>query len=237
MQRENSLAVGPVKRSSRSTGFFQTAQSVRGRAAIDIADRMSTIDDEMSSNALASALFPKTRSAILRELYREPDGLHLRELERRTGVNSRHVARELHALAEVGILKSKRVGRQIIYRLDPQCPIYNELRSIVRKTVGIADVLRETLASVADRIELAYVYGSHARGEERSDSDIDLMIVGRASLRDLSSPLREAAGILHREINPTAYRPGEYDEARQDAESFVRRIHDGPRIPVVGGAV
>jgi predicted nucleotidyltransferase len=105
----------------------------------------------------------------------------------------------------------------------------------VRKTVGIADVLRETLASVADRIELAYVYGSHARGEERSDSDIDLMIVGRASLRDVSSPLREAAGILHREINPTAYRPAEYNKGCKDAESFVRRIHDGPRLPVLGG--
>jgi DNA-binding transcriptional ArsR family regulator len=189
----------------------------------------------MSSPALAGALFPKTRSAILRELYREPDGLHLRELERRTGVNSRHVARELHALTAVGILKSRRVGRQIIYSLDPQCPIYDELRSIVRKTVGIVDVLRETLAPVADQIELAYVYGSHARGEERNDSDIDLMVVGAASLRDLSSPLRAAAGIMRREINPTAYRLAEYDAALQDAESFARRIHDGPRIPVLGG--
>jgi predicted nucleotidyltransferase len=205
------------------------------RDSLDIADNVSTIDDEMSSTALAGALFPKTRSAILRELYREPDGLHLRELERRTGVNSRHVARELHALAEVGILKSRRVGRQVIYSLDARCPIYEELRSITRKTVGIADVLREELATLADRIELAYVYGSHARGEERNDSDVDLMVVGRASLRDLSSPLRVAAGVLRREINPTAYRLAEYDRARQDAESFVRRIHDGPRIPVLGG--
>ena len=191
----------------------------------------------MSSKGLADALFPKTRSAVLRELCREPDGLHLRELERRTGFNSRHVSRELHALAGVGVLKSRRVGRQVIYSLDPRCPIYEELRSITRMTVGIADVLREELAALADRIELAYVYGSHARGEERNDSDVDLMVIGRASLRDLSPPLRVAAGVLRREINPTAYRLAEYNRALQDAESFVRRIHDGPRIPVLGGDV
>jgi predicted nucleotidyltransferase len=189
----------------------------------------------MSSNGLAGALFTKTRSAILRELYREPDGLHLRELERRTGFNSRHVSRELHALAAAGILASKPVGRQVIYRLAPECPIHEELRSIVRKTVGIADVLRDALAPIANRIELAYVYGSHARGEERSDSDIDLMIVGPATLRDVSSSLREVGSQLRREINPTTYRSTEYAEALQEADSFVRCVHDGPRILVLGG--
>jgi predicted nucleotidyltransferase len=196
---------------------------------------MSTIDDIMSSNGLASALFTRTRSAILRELYREPEGLHLRELERRTGFNSRHVSRELHALAAAGILASKPFGRQVIYRLAPGCPIYEELRSIVRKTVGIADVLRDALTPLSRRIELAYVYGSHARGEERSDSDIDLMIVGSATLRDASSSLREAAGQLRREINPTTYRPTEYAKALQEADSFVQRVHRGPRILVLGG--
>jgi len=190
----------------------------------------------MSARALAEALFPRTRSDVLKHLSQEEEGLHLRELERRTGVNSRHLARELHSLRDVGILLSKQVGNQLIYRLNPDCPIYDELRSVVRKTVGLAGMLREVLEPFADRIELAYVYGSHARGDERPDSDVDLMIVGEVSLRQFSPVLSEAERTIRRAVNPTLYRPGEYAEGLEDENSFVRRIHDGLRIDLIGGA-
>lgn len=191
----------------------------------------------MSAKSLAEALFPRTRSNVLKHLFMNDEGLHLRELERRTGVNSRHLVRELHSLRAAGILLSKQVGNQVIYRLNPECPIYDELRSMVRKTVGLADVLREALEPLADRIELAYVYGSHARGEERADSDVDLMVVGEVSLRQLSPLLRAADRTVRREVSPTLYRPDEYAEALEDENSFVRRIHDGSRMDLIGGDV
>jgi len=189
----------------------------------------------MSAKSLAEALFPRTRRSVLQQLTETPDGLHLRELERTTGVNSRHLQRELHALRDAGLLKARKVGNQIIYRLDPDCPIYNEIRAIVRKTLGLAAVLVEMLDPVASKIELAYVYGSLAQGQERPDSDIDLMLVGDISLRELAPLMTEAEQALGREINPTLYGADEYAEALDDGHSFVRAVHDGTRISIIGG--
>jgi len=190
----------------------------------------------MSPLQIAPTLFPAARLAVLRWLADNEDGLHLRELERRSGLNKHGLARELHALRDAGILVSTSVGNQVIYRLSSECPIYDELRSIIRKTVGLAGVLREALEPFADRIDLAYVYGSFARGEVRPDSDIDLMIVGAVSLREVSSAIRTAGRILRRVINPTSYAPDEYAAELRTEDSFAARVHGAPRIDVIGGS-
>jgi len=191
----------------------------------------------MSATSLADALFSKTRAALLRELYAEPEGLHVRELERRTGFNIRHISRELHALSAAGILAAKPVGRQVIYRLDPQCAIADEMKSIVRKTVGLADIVRQALDPFGERVELAYIFGSHARGDERADSDVDLMIVGSVTRRELATPLREAADALRREVNTVLYTAAEYATALDEDDSFGYRVHVGPRLDLgVGSA-
>jgi predicted nucleotidyltransferase len=190
----------------------------------------------MPTLSLARALFPESRIAILAALAAAGDeGLHLREVARRTVLNSKTVMRELHALRDVGILVSRDVGRQVVYRLNPECPIVDELRSIIRKTVGLAGVLQAALAPFADRIDQAYVYGSHARGEERVDSDVDLMIVGSVSLRELSSSLREAGRSLRRTVNPTLYAAEAYRKELKARDSFVSRVHHGPRLDLAGG--
>ncbi len=189
----------------------------------------------MSPKQIGPTLFPAARLAVLRWLTDTEDGLHLRELERRSGLNKHGLARELHALRDAGILVSKRVGNQIIYRLNPDCPIYDELRSIVRKTVGLAGVLRQALEPFANRIDLAYVYGSFARGEMRPDSDVDLMIVGAVSLREVSSAIRLAGRTLRRVVNPTSYAPDEYQAELHKEDSFVARVHNASRIDVIGG--
>jgi len=188
----------------------------------------------MSTKSLAEALFPRTRRNVLQHLSESPDGLHLRELERRTGVNSRHLQRELHSLQDAGLLMAKKVGNQVIYRLNPDCPIYDDVRAIVRKTVGLGETLRHVIEPLSTKIELAYVYGSLAQGQERSDSDVDLMIVGDVSLREIAPLLTEAQRAIRREISPTLYRSEEYAETLKD-DSFVRRVHDGPRIVLIGG--
>ena len=200
----------------------------------DIVDNMSTIVDNMSATGLAESLFPRTRSAIFQHLFRNEEGLHLRELERRSGVNSRHLMRELHSLRAAGILVSKKVGNQVIYRLNPNCPIYDDLRSIIRKTVGLADTLREELQPFASRIERAYIYGSQASGDARPDSDIDLMIVGDVSLREISSAIRSAGRILGCVVNPMIYTEVEYHEELETDDSFVHRVHNGSRIDLLG---
>jgi len=190
----------------------------------------------MSTATLADTLFTRTRRSVFRELFAAQDGLHLRELERRTGVNGRHLVRELHALRDSGILTTQRAGNVVSYRFNPRCPIYEEIQAIIRKTVGLADVLRETLAPFSGQVEFAYVFGSFAAGEQRTDSDVDLMVVGTITLRKLSPLLRDVAQAIRREVNPILYTPEEYQEALEDAESFVSRIDAGPRIDLIGGS-
>lgn len=191
----------------------------------------------MPTSRLAQALFPESRAAILAAVDTAGDeGLHLREVARRTNLNSKTVMRELHALRDAGVLVSRDVGRQVIYRLNPHCPIAEELRSIIRKTVGLAGVLQTALKPVGDRIEQAYVYGSFARGKERADSDVDLMVVGSVSLRELSSPVRAAGRSLRRTVNPTLYTPEDYRRELADRDSFVSRAHRGARIDLLGGS-
>ena len=203
---------------------------------VDSADIMSTIEDIMSAKRLSEALFPRTRSDIFRELFRSDERLHLRELERRTGVNSRHLLRELRSLHSAGILVSSRVGNQVLYSFNRDCPIYEDLMAIIRKTVGIADVLRSALEPYGDSVEMAYIFGSVAEGRERLDSDVDLMMVGNVTRRQISSTIRQAEDVIRREINPTFYRPEEYEMALEDENSFVSRVHTGARIDLIGGA-
>ena len=202
---------------------------------LDFEGHLPTIEGDMPTKTLVETLFPKARVAVLAELTGAGNtGLHLREIARRAGLNSKTIMRELHALRDVGILHSSNVGRQVIYRLNTDCPIYEELRTIIRKTVGLVDVLKDALAPLSDRIDFAYIYGSYASGEETAESDVDLMIVGEGSLRDISPSLRQAREILRRQINPTLYRAVEYRLALAEEGSFVQQVHDGPRIEIVG---
>jgi len=203
---------------------------------VDIDGVSPTLVCGMPTRKPIEVLFPRGRTAVLGALDNAGDeGLHLREIARRTDLNSKTVMRELHALRDAGILQSRQVGRQVIYRLNPECPIYEEIRSILRKTVGVAEVLRTALAPLAGRIEQAYVYGSHARGEERPDSDVDLMVVGEVTLRELSSPLREAGRAVRRVVSPTLYTPEAYAREIEADDTFVARVHRGQRLDLIGG--
>ena len=197
---------------------------------------MPTIEGHTPTKTLIETLFSRARIAVLSELSKAADtGLHLREIARRSSLNSKTILREVHALRDVDVLTAQEIGRQIIYRLNPDCPIYEELRSIIRKTVGLAEVLQNALAPLQDRIEFAYIYGSYATGTERLNSDIDLMVVCKLTLRELSSPIREAGRTMQRTVNPTLYSPQEYAEELKDDNSFVARVHHGSRIDLIGG--
>ena len=184
----------------------------------------------MSTTTLAGTLFSRTRRTVFSELFRKPEGMYLRELERTTGINSRQLIRELHTLRDAGIIVPTQVGNVVVYRFDPECPIYEDIQAIIRKTVGLADTLRAMLEPFAGEIELTYVFGSHARGEQRSDSDVDLMVVGSLTRRQLSSAIRQAEGALQREINAVFHSLNEYNQQLEDSNSFVSKVHNGRRI-------
>src|SRR3989442_7032788 len=136
--------------------------------------------------SIANYLFGQTRSNVLSALFLHPDkSIHVRELARATGASPGSLHRELRALSDLGLLLRQEVGRQVHYQANPQCPVFAELAGLLRKTAGLADVLREALMPLGSKVDLAFVYGSVASGSERPTSDVDVMVLGRAGFSDV----------------------------------------------------
>ena len=128
-----------------------------------------------------------------------------------------------------------RIGNQTHYQANGAAPIFEELRGIVTKTIGIAEPLREALAPLADRIDLALVYGSIAKGEDRSESDVDLLVVADdLLLEELFRRLAPAEQTLGRRINPTLYTAADFRKRRQARQPFLTKVLAGDTIPLIG---
>src|SRR5579862_1605622 len=129
---------------------------------------------------LSDTLFGRTRGAVLRVLYgHAEESFYLRQLARRTDITLGAVQRELRQLVDAGLVTRKTVGHQVFYSANRESPVFEEMRSLVAKTVGVHDVLLEALRPLENKIRLAFVYGSTARSNEGPQSDVDLLIVGR----------------------------------------------------------
>lgn len=180
-------------------------------------------------------LLPKTRQAILAATFLEPQRWwYMRELARHLRVTPSTLQRELDSLVEGGILRQKREGKHVYFQAATDSPIFQELRGIILKTAGLADVIRKALKPFADRIQWAFVYGSVARSEEHSASDVDLMIVGRVGLADVSSPLRKAEQKISRAVNPTVYRPDEFRSKVKSSHHFISTVLRSKKLFVLG---
>jgi len=189
-----------------------------------------------ASSSLSDALFGTTRRQVLARLFGQPGrGFSVSELIHATGAGSGAIQRELARLAGSGLLSVERTGNQKRYRANPQSPIHDELVSIVRKTFGLADPLRDALAPLRARIAAAFIYGSVAAGRDTADSDIDLMLVADdltyAEAMTALHPAMEQAG---RTINPTIYSRDELSSRLASGNSFITRVLAQPRIWLIG---
>src|SRR6266700_3589489 len=152
------------------------------------------------AGVLSQVLFGQGRRSILALLYGHADEqFYLREIARRAGTGIGATQRELGQLTDAGLLHRLRRGNQVYYRANRENPIFEELKSILAKTSGIRDTLQEGLARLADRVKLAFVYGSIARGEEKASSAVDLMVVGNVSFQDVAAALAAAGYRASRE--------------------------------------
>ncbi len=135
-------------------------------------------------------------------LLRPSQDIHLREIERLTGVPSGPASRELRRFLEAGLVTRRMVGNQVRYQADRGCIVFEELAAMLRKTTGMADVVREALLPLGGKITLAFIFGSAAQGKEGPFSDVDLLIVGRASFEEVVAPIQQPQDMLGRPINP-----------------------------------
>jgi uncharacterized protein len=190
----------------------------------------------MNSVSTADALFTKTQQRVLSLLFGKPDqSFYTNEIVRWAGMGRGTITRELEKLALAELLTVTRSGNQQHYQANKNNQIYNELHRIVIKTFGAVDVIKKVLQPIDKQIELAFVYGSIAKGTETIESDIDLMLVGKdLNYTDVMELLMPAETTLQRPINPTLYTREEFQARLQDEQSFLMRIKEQPKLMIKG---
>ena len=171
-------------------------------------------------------------------MFGQPErSFYAKELISLTGSGSGAVQRELAALTASGLITVKPIGNQKHYQASPASPIFAELQVIVRKTIGLAEPIRNALACVAAQTEAAFVYGSIAKNTDTAQSDIDLMLLSDTlSYGDIYAALEATNDVLGRPVNPTILTRSDFIKRLAAHESFLTRVLEQPKIWIIGGS-
>ncbi len=183
---------------------------------------------------LAEILSSNIRAEIFRNLFGvEKQSLHLREIERRTGFAVGTVQQEIKKLLRLDIITRMQDGNRSYYKANTNHPLYPEIRNLVLKTNGLADLLKQALSAEL-KIKIAFVFGSFARKEEKAASDIDLMVIGDIGLRKLTGLLMDVSEKLGREINPYRLTESEFIKRKREKDHFLQEVLASPKIFITG---
>lgn len=186
--------------------------------------------------SLADALLTKTQQRVLGVLFGQPErSFYASELIRDAGTGSGAAQRELARLEASGLIVARRIGHQKHYQANAASPLYSELRSIVLKTVGLAEPLRDALKSLSSAIRAAFVYGSVANATDQSASDIDLMIISDTlAYGEVFGALERVTRTVGRKVNPTVYTAAEFSKRARTENAFLTRVLEQPKLWVIG---
>ena len=185
---------------------------------------------------MADALFAKVQQRVLGVLFGNPGrSFYANELIALARSGTGAVQRELARLEGAGLVTASRVGKQKHYQANQASPVFQELRSLVLKTSGLADVLREALAPSSDVIRAAFVYGSIAKGDDTASSDVDLMVIADdLTYGDLFAVLEDVSARLGRKVAPTIYSRRELARRLKRDSSFLTRVLQQPKLWLIG---
>lgn len=197
---------------------------------------MGTWRKKAPGSGLAGALFTPVQQRVLGLLFGQPErSFGSGEIIRLAASGTGAVHRQLLRLEAAELVEVTRMGNQKHYRARRDSPIFAELHGLIVKTVGIVDPLRVALAPLADRIALAFIFGSVAKGSDTATSDLDLLVVSdELDYSEVYRAVERAERVMARPVNPTVMRPAEWRAAKAKKDSFVSRIAGQHRIFVLG---
>lgn len=222
----------------RSFSLNQTLKSPKKGPIVPILGPFEAFDMSTNASAIGDVLFTKTQQRVLGLLYGRPEkSYYLNELVRVAEMGKGTIKRELEKLCLVGLITQTKQGNQNHYQANLSNPIYNELKQIVDKTVGVVAVLEAALESILPYTAFAFVYGSVAKAKEHAASDIDLMLVADdVSYTAVLDVLIEAEQQLGRTINPTLYSTQRFADKIQQKNHFVSRVLEQKTLWLKGEA-
>jgi predicted nucleotidyltransferase len=182
---------------------------------------------------LQEILSSRARSEIFRLLFGVSDSqLHIREMERRTGLSVATVRQELQKLLRMQLVEAQRSGNRLYYRANKGHPLYTDIRNMVLKTCGMVDILRNTLDK--EGVMIAFVFGSLASNKEGAASDVDLMVIGDMGLRTLSGWLSGVSEQIGREVNPHVMTENELRRRKHSRDHFLTHVLESEKLFIKG---
>lgn len=186
--------------------------------------------------SISDVLFSGVQRRVLGLLFGQPERSFYANEIARIGMTGRGaLQRELERMTSSGLITMTLIGRQKHYQANRKAPIFQELRGIVLKTFGLADVLRTALASSSDPVHAAFIYGSVAKGTDTAASDIDVMVIAKGlSYSHLFEVLAKAEEVLGRKVNPTLYAAEDFSKKLRSDNHFLTRIVQQPKIMLIG---
>jgi predicted nucleotidyltransferase len=176
------------------------------------------------------------RQRVLAVLFGAPDrSFYTNEVIGLAHSGAGAVQRELADLAAAGLLSVRKQGNQKHFQANAASPVFTELRSLVLKTMGLADVLRTALLPIASQISVAFVFGSMAKQQDTSASDIDVLLVSDTlGYGDVFAALEPASQTLGRPINPAIYAATDFKARQLGDNAFINRVMQQPKIWLIG---
>jgi predicted nucleotidyltransferase len=185
-------------------------------------------------NILAEILSSKIRSEIFRLLFGVNGGsLHMREIERRSGLTIGTIQQELKKLVRLNLIKERKDGNRLYYEANRAHPLYPEIRNLVLKTIGLVQIFKEALKN-EPAIKLAFIFGSVARQDEKDKSDVDLMVIGDLGMRQLTGLLSGISDQISREINPHVFTKKEFLKRKTGKDHFLSQVLEFPKLFLIG---
>jgi predicted nucleotidyltransferase len=176
----------------------------------------------------------KARQRLLGYYFTNPAArLHLRDLAGRLDIDPSNLSKELHRLVREGLFRSEVNGRQKYFQLNRKYPLFEEVRSIVAKTIGAVPRIDQSLKKVAG-IEEAHIYGSFARNQQDAVSDIDILVIGDPEGDVLAVAVRKLERELGRDINYTVLTRKEFAVRRSRRDAFLENVWHNKRVTLIG---
>jgi len=195
----------------------------------------SQMTTNKSQNGISALFASATLGELLYLFMLEPEReYYQRELQQLTGAHLRQVQRDLERLQQSGLVARRVHGNRTYYRAVPAHPAFFDLSAAIKKTMGLGDELRDALAGLRDAVTLAFIYGSFARGDDVVGSDVDVLIVGSASRRQVATALAGAARSVGRELNPFIVTLADFTARRRDGDHFITSVLSDQRIWLIG---
>lgn len=189
---------------------------------------------DIHMNILAQLLSSQVRAEIFRLLFSgKKSSIHLRDLQRKSQLSIGTIQKEIAHLKDLDLVTSERDGNRLYYTANFNHPLYKDICGLVEKTSGVSEKIKEILSAIKG-IECAFIFGSFAKGEEKSHSDIDLIIIGEVGLRTLSSKLKVLTEQTEREINPHIYSLKSWKEKLKKNDHFIKSVMGEKKIFLIG---